>query len=149
MNCFSLLYSFSSRALRWMQTMTFAIKEINQRSDLLPQLKLGFHIRDSCDDIPVSLRASLLLVNSQPESGSRAESVNRDRESPESNISSNLGCAALQRTLSPVIIGDAASGVSMALLRSLGSFHIPLVRLLCCLSTFTVPMLIIYACLPY
>ncbi|XP_045898090.1 extracellular calcium-sensing receptor-like, partial [Micropterus dolomieu] len=101
---------FSSRALRWMQTMTFAIKEINQRSDLLPQLKLGFHIRDSCDDIPVSLRASLLLVNGQPESGSRAES-----------------CAALQRTLSPVIIGDAASGVSMALLRSLGSFHIPLV----------------------
>uniref|UniRef100_A0A667WS52 Olfactory receptor C family, x1 n=1 Tax=Myripristis murdjan TaxID=586833 RepID=A0A667WS52_9TELE len=36
-----------ARATRWMQTMTFAIKEINQRSDLLPQLKLGFHIRKS------------------------------------------------------------------------------------------------------
>uniref|UniRef100_A0AAQ5XDI6 Olfactory receptor C family, x3 n=1 Tax=Amphiprion ocellaris TaxID=80972 RepID=A0AAQ5XDI6_AMPOC len=91
----SLHIYFSSRALRWMQTMTFAIKEINQRSDLLPQIKLGFHIRDSCDDIPVSLRAALLLVNGQ--------------------------------TVSSVIIGDAASGVSMALLRSLGSFHIPLV----------------------
>uniref|UniRef100_A0A8D0AA53 G-protein coupled receptors family 3 profile domain-containing protein n=1 Tax=Sander lucioperca TaxID=283035 RepID=A0A8D0AA53_SANLU len=90
---------FSSRTLRWMQTMTFAIKEINQRSDLLPQLKLGFHIRDSCDDIPVSLRASLLLVNGQPEIGTKAERVNR----------------------------NAASGLSMALLRSLGSFHIPLV----------------------
>nr|XP_033487569.1 vomeronasal type-2 receptor 1-like [Epinephelus lanceolatus] len=101
---------FSSRALRWMQTMTFAIKEINQRRDLLPQLKLGFHIHDSCDDIPVSLRASLLLVNGQPETGTRVES-----------------CAAVQSTVSPVIIGDAASGVSMALLRSLGSFHIPLV----------------------
>uniref|UniRef100_A0A3B4YKF3 Olfactory receptor C family, x3 n=1 Tax=Seriola lalandi dorsalis TaxID=1841481 RepID=A0A3B4YKF3_SERLL len=86
---------FSARALRWIQTMIFAIKEINQRSDLLPQLKLGFHIRDSCDNIPVSLRALLLLVNGQ--------------------------------TVSPVIIGDAGSGVSMALLRSLGSFHIPLV----------------------
>uniref|UniRef100_A0A3B4ZUC2 Extracellular calcium-sensing receptor-like n=1 Tax=Stegastes partitus TaxID=144197 RepID=A0A3B4ZUC2_9TELE len=95
---------FSSRALRWMQTMAFAIQEINQRSDLLPQLKLGFHIRDSCDDIPVSLRASLLLVNGQPES-----------------------CAAINRTVSSVIIGDAGSGESMALLRSLGSFHIPLV----------------------
>uniref|UniRef100_A0A3Q1CQ61 Olfactory receptor C family, x3 n=1 Tax=Amphiprion ocellaris TaxID=80972 RepID=A0A3Q1CQ61_AMPOC len=63
----SLHIYFSSRALRWMQTMTFAIKEINQRSDLLPQIKLGFHIRDSCDDIPVSLRAALLLVNGQPE----------------------------------------------------------------------------------
>ncbi|XP_071784028.2 extracellular calcium-sensing receptor [Centroberyx gerrardi] len=93
-----------------MQTMTSAIKEINQRSDLLPQLKLGFHIRDSCDDIPVSLRGSLLLVNGQPERGSRAES-----------------CAAVHSAVSPVIIGDAASGVSMAVLRSLGSFHIPLV----------------------
>ncbi|XP_031156879.1 extracellular calcium-sensing receptor-like [Sander lucioperca] len=116
---------FNSRALRWMQTMTFAINEINQRSDLLPQLKLGFHIRDSCDDIPVSLRASLLLVNGQPEIGTRAKRVNRDK-SQERN-SSNLGCAAVQSTVSPVIIGDAASGVSMALLRSLGSFHIPLV----------------------
>ncbi|KAM9359508.1 extracellular calcium-sensing receptor-like [Symphorus nematophorus] len=120
------MYSFSSRALRWMQTMTFAIKEINQRSDLLPQLKLGFHIRDSCDDIPVSLRASLLLVNGQPERSSRSDSVNREK-GPESNSGSNLGCVAIQRTVSPVIIGDAASGVSMALLRSLGSFHIPLV----------------------
>uniref|UniRef100_A0A3Q3GM12 Olfactory receptor C family, x3 n=1 Tax=Labrus bergylta TaxID=56723 RepID=A0A3Q3GM12_9LABR len=103
--------SFSSRALRWMQTMTFAITEINERSDLLPQLKLGFHIRDSSDDIPVSLRASLLLVNGQPERGSTAENVTGNK-----NLKQNL-----------VIIGDAASGVSMALLRSLGSFHIPLV----------------------
>nr|XP_046244950.1 extracellular calcium-sensing receptor-like [Scatophagus argus] len=106
--------------------MTFAIKEINQRSDLLPQLKLGFHIRDSSDDIPVSLRASLLLVNGQPERVSRAESVMKSKD-PKSNISSNSGCAAVQRTVSPVIIGGAASGVSVALLRSLGSFHIPLV----------------------
>uniref|UniRef100_UPI0037E90E84 uncharacterized protein n=1 Tax=Semicossyphus pulcher TaxID=241346 RepID=UPI0037E90E84 len=119
-------YNFSSRALRWMQTMTFAIKEINQRTDLLPQLKLGFHIRDSCDDIPVSLRASLLLVNGQPEIGSRAENV-KENKGPERNIGSALRCAAGQKTVSRVIIGDAASGVSMALLRSLGSFHIPLV----------------------
>ncbi|XP_030600130.1 extracellular calcium-sensing receptor-like [Archocentrus centrarchus] len=96
---------FSSRALRWMQTMTFAINEINDRSDLLPNLELGFHIHDSCDDIPVSLKASLLLVNGQPERGFSTESI----------------------TVSSVIIGDAGSGVSMALLRSLGSFHIPLV----------------------
>ncbi|XP_078102119.1 extracellular calcium-sensing receptor-like [Sander vitreus] len=116
---------FNSRALRWMQTMTFAINEINQRSDLLPQLKLGFHIRDSCDDIPVSLRASLLLVNGQPEIGPRADRVNGDKG--QERNSSNLGCAAVRSIVSPVIIGDAASGVSMALLRSLGSFHIPLV----------------------
>uniref|UniRef100_A0A8C7YNR8 Olfactory receptor C family, x1 n=1 Tax=Oryzias sinensis TaxID=183150 RepID=A0A8C7YNR8_9TELE len=86
---------FSSRALRWMHTMTFAIKEINKRNDFLSNITLGFHIRDSCNDIPVSLKATLQLVNGQPES----------------NLSTE----------------DAGSGVSMALLRSLGSFHIPLV----------------------
>ncbi|XP_076002447.1 extracellular calcium-sensing receptor-like [Genypterus blacodes] len=111
---------FHSRALRWMHTMTFAIKEINQRTDLLPQLKLGYHIRDSCNYIPVSLSASLLMVNGQPERVSRA--TNRSSE-----LSSNRGCAANHRALSPVIIGDATSGVSVAILRSLSSFHIPLV----------------------
>lgn len=99
--------------------MTFAIREINQRSDLLPQLKLGFHIRDSCDDIPVSLRASFVLVNGKPERSFRTGSVE----------SSDVSCAAVNRTVSSVIIGDAGSGVSMALLQSLGSFYIPVVRL--------------------
>uniref|UniRef100_A0A3P9P9Y3 Olfactory receptor C family, x3 n=1 Tax=Poecilia reticulata TaxID=8081 RepID=A0A3P9P9Y3_POERE len=110
--------NFSARALRWMQTMTFAIKEINGRTDILPRLKLGFHIRDSCDDIPVSLKASFLLANGQPE-GSKGNASQDE--------AAGLGCEAVNRTVSPVIIGDAGSGVSMALLRSLGSFHIPLV----------------------
>lgn len=106
--------------------MTFTIKEINGRSDLLPHLKLGFHIRDSCDDIPVSLRASLLLVNGQPDKGFRAENFYRDKVLKTNGY--NVGCDAVSRTVSSVIIGDAGSGVSMALLRSLGCFHIPLVR---------------------
>lgn len=129
-NCSYLVYSFSSRALRWMQTMAFAIKEINESRDLLPQLKLGFHIRDSCDDIPVSLRASLLLVNGLPDKNSQVEGLNTDDDDGVTNQNvSNFGCSAVQRTVSPVIIGDAGSGVSIALLRSLGSFHIPLVSI--------------------
>uniref|UniRef100_A0A3B3SFM2 Olfactory receptor C family, x2 n=1 Tax=Paramormyrops kingsleyae TaxID=1676925 RepID=A0A3B3SFM2_9TELE len=102
-------YNFSARALRWTQTMAFAIEEINQRRDLLPRLKLGYHIRDSCDDIPVSLRSSLLLVSGPPD------------------LNANSACRGVPRPVSPVIIGDAASGVSMAILRTLGSFGIPLV----------------------
>ncbi|XP_062860439.1 extracellular calcium-sensing receptor-like [Trichomycterus rosablanca] len=100
---------FSSRALRWMRTMTFAVTEINTRRDLLPNLYLGYHIRDSCDDIPVSVKNSLLLVNGQPEKGNGS------------------GCANVGRRPSPVIVGDAASGISMSVLRTLGSFSIPLV----------------------
>uniref|UniRef100_A0A8C7U2M4 Olfactory receptor C family, x3 n=1 Tax=Oncorhynchus mykiss TaxID=8022 RepID=A0A8C7U2M4_ONCMY len=96
---------FSARALRWMETMMFAVKEINQRRDLLPHLTLGFHIRDSCDHVPVSLRGSLLLVNGHPEWGADYRGAG---QGPGSD------CAAVRRAVSPVIIGDAASGVSMA-----------------------------------
>ncbi|XP_031430033.2 extracellular calcium-sensing receptor-like [Clupea harengus] len=89
--------------------MAFAVQEINQRQDLLPHLKLGYHIRDSCDDIPVSLKNTLLLANGQPEKGSGST------------------CLDIHRKVSPVIVGDAGSGVSMAVLRILGSFHVPLV----------------------
>ncbi|XP_066566356.1 extracellular calcium-sensing receptor-like [Amia ocellicauda] len=89
--------------------MIFAIQEINNRQDLLPDVKLGYQIMDSCNDIPVSLRSSLVLVNGQPVQ------------------STNYTCAAAGRPASPVIIGDAASGVSIAALRTLGSFRIPLV----------------------
>ncbi|KAG7268357.1 hypothetical protein CRUP_019567 [Coryphaenoides rupestris] len=126
----------NARALRWMQTMTFAVGEINRRTDLLPRLKLGFHVRDSSDDVPVSLKGSLILVNGQP--GPRA-SRNRSLEAgvggltakgdpiPLGSRSRGLGCADVTRSVSPVIIGDASSGLSMVLLRSLGPFHIPLV----------------------
>uniref|UniRef100_A0A8C2PY91 G-protein coupled receptors family 3 profile domain-containing protein n=1 Tax=Cyprinus carpio TaxID=7962 RepID=A0A8C2PY91_CYPCA len=93
----------------WMQTMIFAVREINQRQDLLPNLYLGYHIRDSGDDIPVSVKRSLLLVNGQPEKGS------------------GRSCEDIQKLPSPVIVGEASSGVSMAVLRTLGSFKIPLV----------------------
>ena len=119
--------------------MTFAIKEINQRNDLLPQLKLGFHILDSSAYIPEALRASLLLVNGQPARGYRTEILNRDK-GQKRDTGSDLGCAAIHKTVSSVIIGGAASGVSMALLRSLGSFHIPMVRLADCRSSFVVKM---------
>ncbi|TRY96336.1 hypothetical protein DNTS_021833, partial [Danionella cerebrum] len=104
-----LLNIFTPRALRWMQTMIFAVREINQRQDLLPNVSLGYHIRDSGDDISVSVKRSLLLVNGQPEKGSRET------------------CQDTQKQPSPVIVGDAASGISMAVLKTLASFQIPLV----------------------
>lgn len=107
-------HSLSFNGLRLMKTMTFAIKEINRRSDLLPHLKLGFHICDSSNDIPEALRALLLLVNGQPQT--------------KTNNGSSFGCAAMKKSLSPVIIGDASSGVTIAMLRTLGPFNIPMVR---------------------
>ncbi|KAA0714828.1 Extracellular calcium-sensing receptor [Triplophysa tibetana] len=101
---------FTPRALRWMQTMIFAVNEINQRKDLLSNLSLGYHIKDSGDDIPISIIRSLLLVNGQPEKGREGQD-----------------CKDTQKQPSPVIVGEASSGISMAVLRTLGSFKIPVV----------------------
>ena len=55
--------SFDHRAFRWMMTMVFAVDEINHNSSLLPGLKLGYRIMDSCDHIHTSLQAVFSLVS--------------------------------------------------------------------------------------
>uniref|UniRef100_A0A3Q3GKD4 Extracellular calcium-sensing receptor-like n=1 Tax=Kryptolebias marmoratus TaxID=37003 RepID=A0A3Q3GKD4_KRYMA len=58
---------FDPRAFRWMMTMVFAIEEINNKSDLLPGVKLGYQIMDSCDNIYNSLHALFSLINKTEE----------------------------------------------------------------------------------
>lgn len=55
--------SFDHRAFRWMMTMVFAVEEINRNSSLLPGVKLGYRIMDSCDHVHTSLQALLSLVS--------------------------------------------------------------------------------------
>uniref|UniRef100_A0A8C6KBI4 Olfactory receptor C family, u1 n=1 Tax=Nothobranchius furzeri TaxID=105023 RepID=A0A8C6KBI4_NOTFU len=54
---------FDSRAFRWMMTMAFAVEEINNKTDLLPGIKLGYRIMDSCDNIYPSLNGLFSLVS--------------------------------------------------------------------------------------
>uniref|UniRef100_A0A8D0AAX6 Olfactory receptor C family, u1 n=1 Tax=Sander lucioperca TaxID=283035 RepID=A0A8D0AAX6_SANLU len=65
-----ILCSFDHRAFRWMMTMVFAVEEINRNSSLLPGVKLGYRIMDSCDDVHTSLQALLSLVNMNTQSQS-------------------------------------------------------------------------------
>ncbi|KAM6933295.1 extracellular calcium-sensing receptor-like [Xenentodon cancila] len=46
-----------------MMTMVFAVEEINHSSVLLPGVKLGYRIMDSCDNVPTSLQALLSLFS--------------------------------------------------------------------------------------
>lgn len=55
--------SFDHRAFRWMMTMVFAVEEINRNASLLPGVKLGYRIMDSCDHVHTSLQALLSLVS--------------------------------------------------------------------------------------
>ncbi|MBN3294631.1 V2R26 protein, partial [Polypterus senegalus] len=58
-------FRFSPRGFRWMQTMIFAISEINNRQDLLPNITLGHTIMDSCDHIKTSTKSALIQLNGQ------------------------------------------------------------------------------------
>uniref|UniRef100_A0A668VL37 G-protein coupled receptors family 3 profile domain-containing protein n=1 Tax=Oreochromis aureus TaxID=47969 RepID=A0A668VL37_OREAU len=54
---------FDHIAFRWMMTMIFAVDEINHNSSLLPGVKLGYRIMDSCDHVHTSLEALFSLIS--------------------------------------------------------------------------------------
>uniref|UniRef100_A0A8D3AJB5 Olfactory receptor C family, h1 n=1 Tax=Scophthalmus maximus TaxID=52904 RepID=A0A8D3AJB5_SCOMX len=96
---------FSQIAQFYAYTMMFAIEEINNSSELLPGVTLGYRILDSCPSIPLSIRASLNLMN-------RYES-----EEGSCNKLSNVHA----------VIGDTTSTSTIGIARTMGPFHIPVI----------------------
>ncbi|XP_017280205.1 extracellular calcium-sensing receptor-like [Kryptolebias marmoratus] len=96
-----------------MMTMVFAVEEINNKSDLLPGIKLGYRIMDSCDNIYTSLHALFSLV-----------SFSKDVTNVITQFESSMCLSG-----SPVsaVIGFASSSPTRAVAQTLGSFNIPLV----------------------
>lgn len=104
--CFSPRFDF--RAFRWVQTMVFAIEEINRDSSLLPGVRLGYRIVDSCDYIHTGLRGALSLVN-----------VSSGQKGTDSRCPGGTPVSA--------VIGLASSSPTRAVAHTLGPFRIPLV----------------------
>ncbi|KAM9441576.1 extracellular calcium-sensing receptor-like [Salvelinus alpinus] len=98
---------FKQRAYRWLQTMIFAVEEINRDPALLPNLTLGFLASDTCRSEGITLGAALAMV-----SGKEASVVGTD-------------CGTTPEV--PVIIGDAHSSASMVVAQTLGPFDLPMV----------------------
>ncbi|XP_028681587.2 extracellular calcium-sensing receptor [Erpetoichthys calabaricus] len=99
--------SFDFRAFRWVQTMIFAIEEINKNPTLLPGVTLGYKIIDTCDNIHNGLQGALKLVNGKDETSS----LNH--------------CNASNAV--PAIIGLASSSPTRAIAHTIGPFGIPVV----------------------
>ncbi|XP_072113029.1 extracellular calcium-sensing receptor-like [Mobula birostris] len=87
--------------------MIFAIREINKDSTLLPHVRLGYRIYDTCATHTQSLRAALASTSGRMDVVSR-----QDCE----------GSAFI-----PVIVGDSGSTQSMIIQRTLGPFRVPMV----------------------
>lgn len=70
------------QSLKYMYAMAFAVEEINRHSTLLPGVKLGYRIVDSCGRYPWALQAALSLVGGDTGGCSSTASTPASHEQP-------------------------------------------------------------------
>lgn len=100
-------FRINLREFQFAQTMMFAIEEINNSSSLLPKIKIGYKIFDSCGLTLPSTHAVMHLIN-----GQEKDLVNT--------------CQSKESV--HVIIGASESSSTIAILQISGSFQIPVVK---------------------
>lgn len=103
---------FNFRTYRWMQTMIFAIEEINREGNLLPNITVGYKIYDSCSLPHQALKAAVELMAKENNSYTEEKTQN------------NGACHGSV----PVVIGDGGSTQSLVVAHFLGVFHVPQVN---------------------
>uniref|UniRef100_A0A3B4CDQ4 G-protein coupled receptors family 3 profile domain-containing protein n=1 Tax=Pygocentrus nattereri TaxID=42514 RepID=A0A3B4CDQ4_PYGNA len=89
--------------LQYAMTMMFAIEEINNSTDILPGFTLGYRIYGSCPSIPLSVKASLVLING-----------------PEDRIDECIKLSSVH-----AVIGETTSTATIGIARTMGPFRIP------------------------
>ncbi|KAF3847614.1 hypothetical protein F7725_020642 [Dissostichus mawsoni] len=100
--------SLNFRGFQFAQAMLFAVEEINNSTDLLPGISLGYRIYDSCGSIAKSVRVALAFANGN-------EVVSQPSEVP---------CT---RPAQVQAIMGRSSSPCMAMATAIGPFHIPMI----------------------
>ncbi|XP_076591240.1 extracellular calcium-sensing receptor-like [Chaetodon auriga] len=98
--------SIDSRELRFARAMIFAIDEINNSTELLPGIRLGYQIHDSCTSVPVAVHVAFQLSNGLD---------------PVFDTGDNCSRSGMVMA----IVGESGSTPSISMSRILGSFNIP------------------------
>ncbi|KAL7870345.1 hypothetical protein SRHO_G00078420 [Serrasalmus rhombeus] len=88
--------------------MEFAIHVINNRTDLLPGITLGYQIHDSCSQVPMSIKVAFQFANGM-------EPFFNDTDS----------CSKSAAAAVPALVGESTSTPSISMARMLGLFGIP------------------------
>ncbi|XP_063061377.1 extracellular calcium-sensing receptor-like [Engraulis encrasicolus] len=100
--------SLSLREFQNAQTMVFAIEEINNSTTLLPDVRLGYRIYDSCGSVELAVRAALSLINGQEE-----------------NTTSNTSCTHPDTV--QAIIAETSSTPTIAISAAVGPLYMPVI----------------------
>nr|XP_046246181.1 extracellular calcium-sensing receptor-like [Scatophagus argus] len=101
--------SLNFRGFQYTQAMLFAIEEINNSTDLLPGISLGYKIYDACSSVARSVMVSLSLVTGDEV----AFALSDEQCTRPANVQA-------------IILGIASSPC-MATATIIGPFHIPLI----------------------
>ncbi|XP_029700005.1 extracellular calcium-sensing receptor-like [Takifugu rubripes] len=94
--------------LQFSRAMVFAIEEINNSTELLPGIKLGYQIHDSCAAVPVAVHVAFQLLNTL-----------------DPVFVTGDNCS--QSGMVMAVVGESGSTPSISISRVIGSFNIPLV----------------------
>ncbi|XP_036934056.1 extracellular calcium-sensing receptor-like [Acanthopagrus latus] len=112
-------------ALKYTYAMVFALEEINRNSTLLPGVKLGYRILDSCGRYPWSLQGALSMVGGETKHCNLTASIPRS--------------AAYKKTVAlvPLLICAASSTTGIIMSQILGPLSISYLASCPCLSDRT------------
>ena len=92
------LYKYNKAGLTWVEAMTYTIGEINNSTKLLPNVKLGYQIYDTCNTIHTAIETSLRLTHTI-------------EQNMDPILNNTCHCGQPKRSVIAVI-GDAASATS-------------------------------------
>ncbi|KAL6479434.1 hypothetical protein MHYP_G00128670 [Metynnis hypsauchen] len=100
--------SMNFRELRFARAMEFTIHEINNRTDLLPGITLGYQIHDSCSEVPIAIKLAFQFANGM-----------------EPFVNDTDSCSKSAAAAVPALVGESPSTPSISIARILGLFGIP------------------------
>uniref|UniRef100_A0A8C2WLX4 G-protein coupled receptors family 3 profile domain-containing protein n=1 Tax=Cyclopterus lumpus TaxID=8103 RepID=A0A8C2WLX4_CYCLU len=98
--------SIDTRELRFSRAMIFAIEEINNSTELLPGIRLGYQIYDSCASVPVAVHVAFQLSGGL-----------------DPVFYSGDNCSQSGKVMA--IVGESGSTPSISMSRIIGPFNIP------------------------
>ncbi len=101
-------HSLNLREFKFVQTLIFAIEEINNSTQLLPGVSLGYKIYDSCGSIAQAIFSGMALMNGYEET------------------LSDTSCSRPPAV--HAIVGESNSSPTIGLASLAGPFSIPVVR---------------------